>query len=310
MRWLIVGFFGMALGAWIFGERGKLLRGSTRQLFSEWGRENFFQALHGYVYARWTNQYIGFSLKYVLPFSWLPFIGKRGREGWAETYHGKIITPDHARQIVTLDRDVELRNLEHVVPYETARDFVLDGSPDVVVYECCCRSARENPCQPTQVCMVIGQPFADVMLEHNPDSSRRLSQDEALQLLKEEHERGHVHIAYFKDVALERFYAICNCCSCCCGGIEAMVKHDVPMLASSGYVARVDAEACTGCGACARLCHFDAISVNGKAEIDGVCCMGCGVCVDRCPADALALVRDEAKGAPLDLAALAPKLEA
>jgi hypothetical protein len=38
---------------------------------------------------------------------------------------------------------------------------------------------------------------------------------EALDLLRAEHERGHLHSAWFKDVMLNRFYAICNCCKCC-----------------------------------------------------------------------------------------------
>jgi hypothetical protein len=26
----------------------------------------------------------------------------------------------------------------------------------------------------------------------------------------------------YKDAMLGRFYAICNCCSCCCGAMEAL----------------------------------------------------------------------------------------
>ena len=55
-----------------------------------------------------------------------------------------------------------------------------------------------------------------------------------IKLLQSEHERGHLHSAWFKDACIDRFYSICNCCKCCCGGIEAMVKHDIPMMASSG----------------------------------------------------------------------------
>lgn len=33
--------------------------------------------------------------------------------------------------------------------------------------------------------------------------------------------------------------------------------------------------------------------------------MGCGFCVDQCPQQAVALVRDERKGAPLDVRVLA-----
>ena len=74
------------------------------------------------------------------------------------------------------------------------------------------------------------------------------------------------------------------------------------MLASSGYVARVDAELCAGCGECVGVCQFAAISVdNGFTRIDAAACMGCGVCVARCPQEAIELVRDPAKGIPLEI---------
>lgn len=74
------------------------------------------------------------------------------------------------------------------------------------------------------------------------------------------------------------------------------------MLASSGYVAQVDAELCAGCGECASVCPFVAISVDdGFARIDVAACMGCGVCVAHCPQEAISLVREPAKGEPLEI---------
>ncbi|GAG08268.1 unnamed protein product, partial [marine sediment metagenome] len=130
---------------------------------------------------------------------------------------------------------------------------------------------------------------------------RRLTQSEALELLQAEHERGHLHSAWFKDAMLGRFYAICNCCKCCCEGIEAMVKYGAPMLASSGFVARVDDTQCDACETCVDVCPFDAISMNGTAVVNWEKCMGCGVCAGQCPDEAISLVRDERKGEPLDV---------
>jgi heterodisulfide reductase subunit A-like polyferredoxin len=100
---------------------------------------------------------------------------------------------------------------------------------------------------------------------------------------------------------LNRFYAICNCCSCCCGAMEAR-RNGTPMIASSGYVAMVDEGLCAGCGECAGLCQFAAISVDdGLARIDAAACMGCGVCVAHCPQGAIELMREPAKGEPLEI---------
>ena len=74
------------------------------------------------------------------------------------------------------------------------------------------------------------------------------------------------------------------------------------MLASPGYVAQVDIELCAGCGTCADNCQFAAISVDdGFAHVDAAVCMGCGVCVAHCPQVAIELVRDPAKGEPLEI---------
>jgi ferredoxin len=142
------------------------------------------------------------------------------------------------------------------------------------------------------------------MLEHHPETARRLSQKEALELLESEYRRGHLHSAWFKDAMLGRMYTICNCCSCCCAGIEMMVKHGVPVVAPSGYTARVAPELCRGCGICQEACPFGLIRMDGVAAVDVERCMGCGVCVGQCTSEALSLVRDPRRGEPLDVSAL------
>jgi heterodisulfide reductase subunit A-like polyferredoxin len=79
-------------------------------------------------------------------------------------------------------------------------------------------------------------------------------------------------------------------------------QNGTPMIASSGYVAVVESDLCAGCGECAGLCQFAAISVDdGFAHIDASACMGCGVCVAHCPQEAIDLLREPAKGEPLEI---------
>jgi heterodisulfide reductase subunit A-like polyferredoxin len=127
-----------------------------------------------------------------------------------------------------------------------------------------------------------------------------------LELLQAERERGHFHSAWFKDAMLNRFYSICNCCKCCCGGLAAMVNRGVRMMASSGYVAEFDKALCADCGDCVAACPFLAISRNAECTVrDWNRCMGCGVCETACSTGAISLMRDERKGIPLDVRALA-----
>ena len=294
-------------------------RPSTRAFIDEARRTrgySFTDWLHGYVYARWPYLYIGIGTG---EHPWAPAVkriiiwlgrlisptprveGDVPAIGFADTYHGKVVTLESATKLVTVDHAIELRDLEHVIPYALARDIVMKDPDHIVVLECPCRASRAKPCLPLDVCLIVGEPFASFVVEHHARRARWITPDEAVEILRAEHERGHVHHAFFKDAMLGRFYAICNCCACCCGAMQAH-QNGVPMLASSGYVSRVEAALCAGCGDCAAACQFGAITLtDGTSAVNADLCMGCGVCVDRCRQGAMSLVRDEGRGVPLEL---------
>jgi ferredoxin len=281
--------------------------------------------LHGYVYARWPYLYISIGTgEHPLARVLGPVARRLGRllslrqsngrstgsrrsadrGTWADGYHGKVVPLEAARQLITVEEEISLTNLEQIIPYPRARDIVMQNPDHIVALECPCRAARPNPCQPLDVCLIVGEPFASFVVEHHPRRSRWITSEEAMEILCAENERGHVHHAFFKDAMLGRFYAICNCCACCCGAMQAW-RNGTPMLASSGYVSRVAAELCVGCGICADFCQFGALSVDdGTAAVDTTACMGCGVCVSKCPEGAQSLVRDPTKSEPLEIRAL------
>ncbi len=61
-------------------------------------------------------------------------------------------------------------------------------------------------------------------------------------------------------------------------------------------IIKIDAEKCTGCGACAEACHEGAIEmVEGKARLTREdYCDGLGDCLPACPAGAIAFEEREA----------------
>jgi len=281
---------------------------------------SWFDRLHGYVYARWPYLYIGVATgehrlaRVLRPVAdWLLARfggdGKAGRidrgRAFADSYHGKAVPLEQATQLVTVEEEIRLEDLEQVIPYAKARDIVLRNPDHIVVLDCPCRVSRSNPCLPLDVCLIVGEPFASMVAEYHPERSRRITPDEAVDILRAEDARGHVHHAFLKDAMLGRFYAICNCCSCCCGAMQAH-QSGVPMLASSGYVCRARVELCVACGTCVDSCPFDALSVGDQTvAVDNDACMGCGVCISQCAEGALSLVHDPDRGEPLDIRTLA-----
>lgn len=298
-------------------KRLRILSPSTVAFWREGRRTpgySFLDWLHGYVYGRWPYLYIGVALRehplarLVWPLGAL--LSRLFADGtdddadrvtFADLYHGKVVPLEAARQLVTVGEDIELTNLEHIIPYARARDIILKNPDHIVVLECPCRASRPNPCLPLDVCLVIGEPVASFIAEHHPRRSRWIAQQEAEEILRAEQGRGHVSHAFFKDAMFGRFYAICNCCSCCCGGMQAWSSGS-EMLAPSGYLCHVDSALCIGCGVCVENCQFSALALtNGTVAVSNDVCMGCGVCVAQCEQGALELVRDETKGEPLEI---------
>jgi ferredoxin len=294
----------------------RIVRPSTRAFVRAGRAARDYTALdwlHGYVYARWPYLYIGVGTgehrlsRLIRPVANLLsrlVIAQDGdgKQAFADTYHGKVVPLAAARQLVTVEEDIDLPDLEQVIPYALARDIILRHPEHIAVLDCPCRVSRPDPCTPLDVCLLVGEPFASFVVEHHPRRARRITPGEAEEILIAEHNRGHVSHAFFKDAMLGRFYAICNCCACCCGAMQAH-RNGTPMLASSGYVAVLDADACTGCGLCAESCQFGALQPDGDGTmaVDEARCMGCGVCVSHCPQEAISLLRDPAKGEPLEI---------
>ncbi len=301
------------------GLKNRFIRRSTQAFLAEGRRTpgySLFDLVHGYVYGRWVYLYIGIGTgEHPLAKRLAPFAGwinkwvtkkKPGESavspvGFADTYHGKAVPLETAKRLVSIHEDIVIRDLEQVIPYKHARSIIMHNPDHIVVLDCPCRVARPNPCLPLDVCLIVGEPFASFVHEHHPNRSRRITRDEAIAILKAEDERGHVHHAFFKDAMFDRFYAICNCCECCCGAMQAQ-RSGTPMLASSGYISRVNEDLCIGCSDCSSYCQFNALEVvDGVNHVSYEKCMGCGVCVSKCTQDALSLVLDSNKGLPLEI---------
>ena len=299
----------------------------TKAIFDFYSKENKSDFFNAYLYMKYLYQFellfmtslrlpvnpaiekIAPSLEDMLQ-AYMSIVREAAGNPETDVYHAKVVQPADAQKLVSLDVDLHIEVPETVVPFKLARDILLKQTDSFAVGACPCRLAQaECTCMPPplEACLFIGDPHASFMAEHNP-RFRKVSRDEAAHILADCHERGFVHCAYFKKDMGNRLFAICNCCSCCCGGIKV---HNLlsakgrtgSHVAPSGYVAAVG-EACTGCQGCIDSCQFHAISLSDTGErafIDFDKCMGCGVCEDRCPGEAIKLRVEPSKGGILDL---------
>ena len=289
-------------------------KSSTKELAKI--NKNFLKFLHGYLYLRFTPEYIDFldktkkrltKLKGGLPQS----VDEMTSRWYSRSHHSKVLTAPQAKDLVTLEEEVHLHQLEQVLPFDKAINIVLTNPDQIAVTDCPCRELVANPCGPLDVCLVVGEPLASFVLDHKVRNARKISQDEAANLLERERERGRIHTAWFKDALGERFYAICNCCRCCCAGLKAYLDYDVKMVVSSGYTAEINDD-CDVCGRCQEACFFGAVRLDQelkrpKVTVERDMCMGCGLCLEACPQGAISLKLDPNKPKPLEVKKTHPK---
>jgi ferredoxin len=142
---------------------------------------------------------------------------------------------------------------------------------------------------PKELCLSLGL-GADYLVRN--DLAKRIDKARALEIL--EYSRSHGLVQMCDNVKRRPTY-ICNCCSCCCEMLEGLRRLKVrSAIVTSGWVAAPDGEGCNGCGACAKACPVEAISLETagrtaaapkrkkRAVVDREVCLGCGVCAHAC----------------------------
>ncbi len=177
-----------------------------------------------------------------------------------------------------------------ILPHERASALV-ESARAWGVRDCICRVQQKligKGCDHLlEVCLNLAP--VEGAFDGSP-STRAISKEEALHLLRAAEEDGLVHtVGNYQD---GHFY-ICNCCSCCCAVLRAVTEYQVPnAVANSGFLAVVDEAECIGCGECVERCPFTALALpEDVARVDQARCVGCGVCTVTCPTGAIGLQR-------------------
>jgi ferredoxin len=205
-----------------------------------------------------------------------------------ETRGGGLSDYPAARRVIAVEETIPFRQEIH--PYEQASE-ILATAKSWGVLDCMCRARTRQAGQgcsyPLEACLFMAP---DEGAYDDDELIRAISQEEALQILRESSTSGLVHTtANVGDYGP----VLCNCCPCCCPTLSGIVEFNRPtVVAHSDFRTIVDETACDGCGDCLERCHFSALSLpEAVCVVDHARCMGCGLCAAVCPFDALTLVR-------------------
>ncbi|MBY8983883.1 MAG: 4Fe-4S binding protein [Candidatus Lokiarchaeota archaeon] len=193
-----------------------------------------------------------------------------------------------------VEKEVEV-GTESVMPFEDVSKYI-EEYDDIALAHCYCRHHKDlvnDPCKlgaSKQNCFLLDK---SAVFAIEKEFGRRISKEEALNILREAEDQGLVHKVFHVHSDVNRgIEAICNCCKCCCGIIGMYRGGAMPLHTVSSYLAEVDEELCVGCGTCLEMCPMETIYAKDNiAIVDIDKCIGCGVCAHHCPEEAIHLKR-------------------
>jgi Pyruvate/2-oxoacid:ferredoxin oxidoreductase delta subunit len=179
---------------------------------------------------------------------------------------------------------VTLPAKHHVLAFEDIEE-IIDNAKTISLTKCTCRLTAQKCDKPLEACLQINR-GAEYNIARG--TGRKLTKEEALDVVKQAEEAGLIHVVMNKQ-SVDHF--ICNCCPCCCQTMPVLIEHGISVIEPSRFAAQVDPDLCTACGTCLDRCYFSAITVEdeGPAQIDKTKCMGCGLCQVTCSTEALSM---------------------
>jgi Pyruvate/2-oxoacid:ferredoxin oxidoreductase delta subunit len=191
-------------------------------------------------------------------------------------------------RVISVDRKISMRNAVHT--YDQVATYINKYDP-ICVGSCYCRHAatlrgEDVHCMPIEVCMWFGRSgeFAAERL-----GGRRVSKEEAMDILDKAEEAGLVHMSRNTTEEIE---FLCNCDRWNCEVIKGVLKQPKPGLVfNSGFQPHFEAERCNACEVCVDRCPPGALKMGQESvpvvNLDR--CFGCAVCAAGCEQEAIVM---------------------
>jgi Na+-translocating ferredoxin:NAD+ oxidoreductase subunit B len=216
-----------------------------------------------------------------------------------EYMHGEfkeevIKTPYPQMRTIPIEQSITVEN--SVKTYDDVRELI--KSKDYFsVANCVCRESNEllekNCTHTKETCLQFGG-AGRMYVERG--LAREITREEALNILEKAQKEGLV----LQPSNSKKPNYICCCCGCACEILTTAKRLPKPSeFFATNHFSYVDADSCSGCGACVDICPMEALEVvDDISVVDLDRCIGCGVCVPACPADAIELKKKDKEKVP------------
>jgi len=209
------------------------------------------------------------------------------KEAWEAD--AQFVLPYPMQRVIAVDETIETGHTIHT--YDQVKTYI-EANEDIAASTCYCRHAamllgKDTHDMPMQVCLALGK-NAQYTVESL--GARKLTKEEAYQLLDECREAGLVHMTH--NTADQVSY-LCNCDKWHCYTIQSLLKYPNPSaLLNSGFEPKFDADSCTACETCLDRCPANALVMGDQdvPEVDLNLCFGCAVCATGCDDKSITMV--------------------
>lgn len=230
------------------------------------------------------------------------FLDKTIKDGFAtlgrlEALHAKRgRIPEAVKNVM---QETALReHFGQVLPMEEIRGLVMKAR-SVVRIPCACRWTinrdEQRCCYAVSYTPEAWYQGLDLAYFGRPPSQglEEVGREQAVRQMEQLDEDGAVHTIW--TMVTPFIGAVCNCTTRDCLALRTLAGIQVETLWRAEHVARVEVDACLGCGLCKARCLFGAISDQQDGDrfhavVDRHKCFGCGLCRNVCGPGAITLV--------------------